>query len=85
MSNFAMPMSATIASYMEKALYERRCPGDGDLPLAQFLSHVPEGVSIGLKVPTRTEAEARVGTTERLGRCVIAARNLLKSAQEGAH
>lgn len=80
-----VPMPATIASYMEEALYERRCPGDGDLPLAQFLSHVPQGVPIGLEVPIRSEAEAGIGTKERLGRCIIAARNLLKAAQESAH
>jgi|GEM_PF-430735 len=80
-----VPMPATIARYMDEALYECRCPGDGDLPLAQFLAQLPEGVPPGLEVPIRSEAEAGIGTKERLARCVNAARNLLKnSAREHA-
>lgn len=77
-----VPMPATIASYMDEALYERRCPGDGDLPLAPFLAQIPEGVPIGLEVPIRSEAEAGIETRERLNRCAIAAQNLLKTTQE---
>lgn len=72
-----VPMPAQIDSYMEEALYERRCPGDGDLPLREFLRHVPEQVPIGLEVPIRSEAEAGVTTRDRLGRCVAAARAML--------
>lgn len=77
-----VPMPATIGSYMEEALYERRCPGDGDLPLEPFLAQLPEGVPIGLEVPIRSEAEAGIGTEARLARCVDAARKLLQTAQE---
>jgi sugar phosphate isomerase/epimerase len=72
-----VPMPATTASYMDEALYERRAPGDGDLPLAEFLRHVPSGVVIGLEVPIRSQAEAGIGPHERLGRCVAQARALL--------
>ena len=72
-----VPMPATIESYMEEALYERRAPGDGDLPLADFLRHVPAGVVVGLEVPIRSEAEAGIGPHERLGRCVAQARALM--------
>jgi sugar phosphate isomerase/epimerase len=74
-----VPMPAVIESYMEEALHERRCPGDGDLPLAQFLAQVPEHVPIGLEIPIRSEALAGIGPHERLGRCVAAARALLAS------
>ena len=72
-----VPMPATIESYMEEALYERRAPGDGDLPLADFLAHVPAHVPVGLEIPIRSEALAGIGPHERLGRIVAAARALL--------
>ena len=72
-----VPMPAVIEDYMEEALYERRAPGDGDLPLADFLQHVPDGVVIGLEIPIRSEAEAGVGPRERLSRCLERTRALL--------
>lgn len=72
-----VPMPARIDSYMEEALYERRCPGDGDLPLRDFLTHVPPDVPIGLEVPIRSEAQAGIQAKDRLGRCVAAARAML--------
>jgi sugar phosphate isomerase/epimerase len=73
-----VPMPARIESYMEEALYERRAPGDGDLPLAEFVKLVPREVAIGLEIPIRSEAEAGIGPKERLGRCVTAARRLME-------
>lgn len=72
-----VPMPAVIADYMEEALYERRAPGDGDLPLAAFLAHVPPGVVIGLEVPIRSEAEANIGPKQRLEPSVQRARALI--------
>lgn len=77
-----VPMPTQIESYMEEALHERRCPGDGDLPLAEFLALVPDHVPIGLEIPIRSEALAGTGPHERLGRCVVAARALLASKPE---
>jgi hypothetical protein len=62
---------------MDEALHERRAPGDGDLPLAEFLRHVPDGVVVGLEVPIRSEAEAGIGPHARMERCVRQARALL--------
>jgi len=73
-----VPMPALIADYMEEALYERRAPGDGDLPLREFLRHVPAGVVIGLEIPIRSEAEAGIGPRERLGRCLRQARMMME-------
>jgi len=72
-----VPMPALIDDYMQEALYERRAPGDGDLPLADFLRHVPEGVVVGLEVPIRSEAEAGIGPRERMARCVSQALALM--------
>jgi sugar phosphate isomerase/epimerase len=74
-----VPMPAVIEPYMEEALHERRAPGDGDLPLRDFLMAAPADIPIGLEVPIRSEALAGIGPRERLGRCVAAARNLLES------
>jgi sugar phosphate isomerase/epimerase len=72
-----VPMPAIIENYMEEALFERLAPGDGDLPLAEFLCHVPAGVIVGLEIPIRSEAEAGIGPRERLARCVTQARALM--------
>jgi len=72
-----VPMPAVIDDYMAEALYERRAPGDGDLPLAEFMRHVPDGVIVGLEIPIRSEAEAGISPRERMARCVTAARALL--------
>jgi len=72
-----VPMPAQIEPYMEEALHERRAPGDGDLPLREFLQAVPKGIPIGLEIPIRSEALGGVGPRERMGRCVAAARALL--------
>jgi sugar phosphate isomerase/epimerase len=72
-----VPMPAVTESYMDEALYERRAPGDGDLPLAEFLRNVPEGVVLGLEIPIRSEAEKGIGPRERLDRCLERTRALL--------
>jgi sugar phosphate isomerase/epimerase len=51
-----VPMPAVIKDYMAEALYERRAPGDGDLPLGEFLRHAPAGVVVGLYFPIRSVA-----------------------------
>jgi sugar phosphate isomerase/epimerase len=74
-----VPMPAVIENYMEEALYERRAPGDGDLPLREFLQHVPRAVVIGLEIPIRSQAERGMGPRERLTRCVAQARAMMQS------
>lgn len=49
-----VPMPARIESYMEEALFERQCPGDGDLPLADFLAWIPTSTAIGIEAPIRS-------------------------------
>lgn len=73
-----VPMPAQFESYMDEALHERRAPGDGDLPLADFLARVAPHVPIGLEIPIRSEALDGIGPHERLGRIVAAARALLE-------
>lgn len=71
------PLKPRFATYMEEAMYERMAPGDGELPLLDYLAALPRDRVISLEIPLRSEAEAGVGPHERLGRCVAAARALL--------
>ena len=64
-------------TYMEEAMYHRMVPGEGELPIREFLSILPRHLPIGLEIPQRTLAEAGVGPHERLGACVAAARAML--------
>jgi sugar phosphate isomerase/epimerase len=66
-----------MKSYLAEAMYERMAPGDGELPLAEFLAEVPADVVVGLEIPLRSLAESGVGPLERLRPCVAAARALL--------
>lgn len=68
--------AAASAEYGEEARHNRLCPGEGDLPLAEFIAALPAGVTIGLEVPMLAKAEAGVGLREALKPCVEAARRL---------
>jgi sugar phosphate isomerase/epimerase len=65
---------------MHEAKYERMVPGEGELPLRDFVRALPRELPIGLEIPQLSLAEAGVGPHERLGRCLAAARELLAEA-----
>lgn len=71
-----VPMPAAIGDYMTEALFERRAPGDGDLPLAAFLEQIPLVVPVGLEIPIRSLAEAGIAHRDRMRRCLDRARSL---------
>jgi sugar phosphate isomerase/epimerase len=71
------PRISKYSSYMEEALFERRVPGTGELPLSGILAALPRHLVLGLEVPERSRALAGVGPHERLGSCVEGARSLL--------
>lgn len=66
-------------AYMDEAMHERLCPGDGDLPLAEYLRALPQDRVISLEIPRRSEAVAGKDLREILGRCVAETRALLAS------
>jgi sugar phosphate isomerase/epimerase len=72
-----VPWEPEIPDYMYEAMFERKVPGEGELPLAEFLGELPCDRIVGLEIPLRAEAERGVGPRERLGRAVAAARKLL--------
>lgn len=72
------PWAPRFDTYMEEAMFERMVPGEGELPLAEFLRLVPGGVVISLEIPIRSLAEGGVGPRERTRRCTDAARTLIR-------
>lgn len=72
-----VPMPARTGDYGLEALEERLAPGQGDLPLAQFVQALPPGITIGLEVPETRKALAGIGPIERLEPVIAAARRLL--------
>lgn len=64
--------------YMDEAMHERMAPGEGELPLAEYMSALPHDRIVSLEIPQRSLADAGVGPKERLGNCVRRARELLR-------
>jgi len=72
-----VPLVSDGRSYMEEAMFDRRAPGEGELPLLDFLRALPRLVPIGLELPMLAKAEAGIGPEERLRPAVLAAEALL--------
>lgn len=71
-----VPMPAPEGlSYMDEAMFARRVPGEGQLPLAEWIAALPADCEIGLEVPNACLFE---GTSPQAhaARCVSAARAL---------
>jgi sugar phosphate isomerase/epimerase len=71
------PDALTDKAYMDAAVHERMVPGEGDVPLADYIAVLPREVTYALEVPLRSQAEAGIGPEARIGACVAAARRLL--------
>jgi len=71
------PLVSEFADYADEAKFERRVPGEGELPLLDILAQLPAHLTVSLEVPQRSLAERGVGPRERLARCVAATRELL--------
>ena len=64
--------------YVAEAMFGRLVPGEGELPLADFVAALPTDIPIGLEVPMLAKARAGQGPLERLRPVVAAAQQLLK-------
>ena len=71
------PRSPSEPNYLQEATFERMVPGEGEMPLRDYLAALPRTVTISLEVPLRSQAEAGIEPGTRLRRCVDAARRLL--------
>jgi len=65
------------AEYYDDARCNRTAPGEGVLPLADFIAAVPAGVTIGLELPMLARAEAGESIDALLAPAVATARALL--------
>jgi sugar phosphate isomerase/epimerase len=75
------PRIPSEPDYLKEATFERMVPGEGDMPLRDYLDALPPGLTISLEVPMRSQAEAGIGPEIRLRRCVEAARRLLAEVE----
>jgi sugar phosphate isomerase/epimerase len=68
-------------NYADEAMYERMCPGQGELPLHDIAAALPGHVVIGLEVPQRSLALAGVAPVDRLRPCVEATHAILSGVE----
>ena len=71
------PRQPREPNYLQEATFERMVPGEGEMPLRDYLAVLPPGVTVSLEVPMRSQAEAGIGPEVRVRRCVEAARRIL--------
>ena len=76
-----VPLTPIIAEYADEARYERFAPGDGELPLTDFIKALPDDVLVGIEIPQRSLTEQGVGAAERLGPALAKARAILSAAR----
>ncbi len=67
-----------MQAYGEEARHNRLCPGEGDLPLTDFLAALPRNLTVGLELPMLAKAEAGISPEDALRPAVKAARELLQ-------
>lgn len=63
--------------YLEEAKAGRLIPGEGDLPLRQFVNALPRGCTLGLEVPLWDAANAGRPAEDYVAQLVTATRDLL--------
>jgi sugar phosphate isomerase/epimerase len=66
----------SVQPYGDEARFDRRAPGDGELPLKDMIAALPIDMLLGLEVPMRAKAEAGIGPVERLRPALEATRTL---------
>jgi sugar phosphate isomerase/epimerase len=75
-----VPLSPVVAEYADEARFERMAPGDGQLPLVDFIKALPKHVPLGLELPQRSLLEQGVGAADRLAPALAKARALVATA-----
>ena len=76
-----VPLVSRHSAYADEARFDRLAPGDGELPLREFIAAVPDGLVLGLEVPMLAKAEAGIGPLGRLRPAVEATRLLLEGVE----
>jgi sugar phosphate isomerase/epimerase len=53
-----VPLASPGISYMEEAMFGRMAPGDGELPLREWIAALPADCEIGIEVPNMARLES---------------------------
>jgi len=72
------PTLGVGGEYYREASFERKAPGEGELPLVEMLSVLSPGLAIGLEVPMRSAIETS-GLRTVVEKIVASSRGLLKA------
>ena len=72
-----IPLVAKYDDYSYEARFDRLAPGEGELPLFDFLAAAPRDVIVGLEAPMLRKAEAGIGPKARLSECINTTREML--------
>jgi sugar phosphate isomerase/epimerase len=75
------PRRQTPEQYAYNVLYERELPGQGEMPLVEFVRNLLPDVPIGIEVPLRSLSD-RVSPLERARLALDASRQVLTAAKE---
>ncbi|MEY2926823.1 MAG: hypothetical protein RL367_1300 [Pseudomonadota bacterium] len=70
------PMESAGGTYMAEAMFARMVPGEGELPLRDFIAALPTDCEIGLEVPILANLQAGISPRDHAARAVAAARAL---------
>ncbi|MCB2059428.1 MAG: TIM barrel protein [Novosphingobium sp.] len=71
-----VPQQSPGTSYMQEAMFERMVPGEGELPLREWLAALPLDCEIGLEVPMIERLRSGMSPREHAAEVVAAARAL---------
>jgi sugar phosphate isomerase/epimerase len=71
-----VPLVSKYASYGEEARDNRLPPGQGELPLREFIAALPPHLMLGQEIPMLDAAQSGLGPRERLAPAVQATRAL---------
>ncbi len=72
------PAEMPVDRQFAEAIGDRLVPGEGALPLREFVAALPDGVVIGLEVPSQTLRDQGVDAAERVRRAIHGTRRLLR-------
>ncbi|HEX7857554.1 MAG TPA: TIM barrel protein [Sphingobium sp.] len=71
------PLQPMTDDYLQEASFERKAPGDGELPLRDLLKALPSDIPLGLEVPMQSKLKAGRTMDDVVGYVVQQSRTLL--------
>jgi sugar phosphate isomerase/epimerase len=75
------PTHPDFGAYRHSAVYERLPPGEGEFPIGEFLAALPQGVTVGVEVPTQAKIKGKTAHIERTRDLLWRARSIASAAR----